>query len=265
VPGPIALLGSGEFTAAMLDVDRDLLAATGRRRPRVAIVPTASWPDGEATFRTWIAQGCAHFGDLGAEVEPVELRGRDDADDPAWAQAIGEADLVYLSGGKPRHLLEAVVGTPVGKALADLHERGGVIAGCSAGAMVLAAQQLRLAGRRPIRLPLGWSRALGIVAGAAVLPHYDAIPEALVAALVLAVPRSPVVLGIDEETAVVGVGGTWQVRGRGRVTVWHGRRRTRHRDGETFRIHAAAPDGDRVEDDLGATDGDLHRDDPGNR
>jgi cyanophycinase len=242
VPGPIALLGSGEFTAAMLDVDRDLLAATGRRRPRVAIVPTASWPDGEATFRTWIAQGCAHFGDLGAEVEPVELRSRDDADDPAWTQAIGEADLVYLSGGKPRHLVEALVGTPVGEALTEVHRRGGVIAGCSAGAMALAAQHLRLAGRRRVRVPIGWRRALGIVEGTAVLPHYDSLPESLVAALVLALPRSPVVLGIDEETAVVGVDGTWQVRGRGRVTVWRGRHRARHRDGDTFRLPIAPAD-----------------------
>lgn len=243
MPGPIALLGSGEFTAAMLDLDRDLLAATGRPRPRVAIVPTASWPDGEATFRSWIEQGAAHFGALGAEVEPVELRSREDADDPAWAQAVGEADLVYLSGGKPAHLLEALRGTPVGTALGDLHDRGGVIAGCSAGAMVLAAHQPRVGGRPWIRFPVGWNAALGLVAGTAVLPHYDAFPEALLAAVALAAPRGTLVLGIDEETAAVVVGDAWQVRGRGRVTVWQGRHRARYRDGDLFRLPARpAPD-----------------------
>ncbi len=236
MPGPIALLGSGEFTAAMLDVDRDLLAATGRSRPRVAIVPTASWPDGEATFRTWIAQGCAHFGDLGAEVEPVEMRGPEDAADPAWVQAIGEADLVYLSGGKPGHLLATLRGTPAGAAIAGVHARGGILAGCSAGAMVLAGTQLRVGARRFVRLPAGWAEALALVPGTAVLPHYDAFPEALLAAVILAVPRGTVVLGIDEETAAVGAGSTWQVRGRGRVTVWQGRHRVRYRDGDTFRI-----------------------------
>jgi cyanophycinase-like exopeptidase len=44
------------------------------------------------------------------------------------------------------------------------------------------------------------------------------------------------VLGIDEETAVVGRDGSWQVYGRSRVTVWHGRRRDRYRAGEVFRI-----------------------------
>ncbi len=239
--GLVALLGSGEFTAAMLDVDRDLLAATGRSRPRVAIVPTASWPDGAARFREWIERGTAHFEALGAEVEPVELRGRVDADDPAWAQAIGEADLVYLSGGKPGHLLAALTGTEAGAALLGVHARGGVIAGCSAGAMVLAACQPRIVSRRFLRIPAGWQSGLGLVGGTVILPHYDALPEVVAVLLVLAAPRRTAVLGLDEETAVVGRDGSWQVRGRGRVTIWHGRHRTRLRDGDVFRLATAAP------------------------
>jgi cyanophycinase len=252
VPGLIALIGSGEFTAAMLDVDRALLAATGRTRPRVAIVPTASWPDGEAAFRGWIERGCAHFGDLGAEVEPVELRGREDADDPAWEQAIGEADLVYLSGGKPGHLLEALRDTAAGVALGRVHARGGVVAGCSAGAMVLAGHQPRVRGRRFIRLPIGWTAALGLVPDVAVLPHYDAVPEALFAAVALAAPKGAAMLGIDEETAAIGIDGAWQVRGRGRVTVWSGRHRARYRDGEAFRLPGPAGDRDAGDEPEGA-------------
>lgn len=236
MPGVIVLVGSGEFTAAMSDIDRDLLAATGRLRPRVAIVPTASWPDGEATFRRWIEQGTAHFAALGAEVEAVEIRVRDDAFDAAHAQAIGEADLVYLSGGKPEHLLNALAGTPSGDALLAVHARAGVIAGCSAGAMVLAAHVPRVRGRWRVRAPFGWRPALGFVERTSVLPHYDALPEPLSAVVVLLAPRGEVVLGIDEETAVVGRDGVWQVRGRGRATVWRGRHRARHRAGETFRL-----------------------------
>jgi cyanophycinase len=234
--GPIVLVGSGEFTPAMAEVDSHLLAATGRRHPRVAVVPAASWPDGEATFRRWLDEGGAHFTALGAEVEGVELRTREDAFDEACAQAIGEADLVYLSGGKPDHLLDVLEGTPAGAAVRAVHERGGTVAGCSAGAMVLAARQPRLGGRRFFRFPVGWRDALGLVAGSAVLPHYDAFPEVLAAAVVLAAPRGTVILGIDEGTAAVGREGTWQVWGQGRVTVWRGRDRTRHRAGESFRL-----------------------------
>lgn len=236
MPGPIVLVGSGEFTPAMDEIDRDLLAATGRTRPRVAIVPTASWPDGEETFQRWLEQGRTHFSALDAEVEGVELRTREDASDAACAQAIGEADLVYLSGGKPDHLLTALEGTPAGAALHAVHGRGGILVGCSAGAMVLAARQPRVGGRRFFRFPTGWRDALGFVELAAVLPHYDAFPEVLAAAVVLAAPRGTVVLGIDEETAAIGRDGAWQVRGSGRVTVWRGSDRTRHRAGESFRL-----------------------------
>ncbi|MFH1474233.1 MAG: Type 1 glutamine amidotransferase-like domain-containing protein [Chloroflexota bacterium] len=234
--GPIALVGSGEFTAAMEEIDRDLLAAASRSRPRVAILPTASWPDGDSAFRGWIERGRAHFSALGAEVEGVEIRTREDAFDGACAQAIGEADLVYLSGGKPGYLLDVLAATPAEAALRAVHERGGTLAGCSAGAMVLAARQPRIVGRRFIRLPTGWRHALGLVEGAAVLPHYDAFPEPIAAAAALVSPRGMAVLGVDEETVAIGRNGTWHVQGRGRVTVWRGRARTRYRAGESFRL-----------------------------
>ena len=239
MPGPIVLVGSGEFTPAMEAIDRDLLVATGRTRPRVAIVPTASWPDGDETFRRWIDEGTRHFLALGAEVEGVEMRTLEDALDGSCAQAIGEADLVYLSGGKPDHLLDTLAGTPAGAAIQAVHDRGGIVAGCSAGAMVLAARQPRIGRRRFLRLPLGWRDALGLVPASAVLPHYDAFPEVLAAALVLLAPRGTCVVGVDEETAAVGRDGAWQVWGRGRVTVWHGRARTRYREGEGFRLDVA--------------------------
>ena len=238
--GTIALVGSGEFTPAMEDVDRVLLLATGRNRPRVVVLPTASWPDGEEAFRRWAALGAAHFAALGAEVEPVLVRGPEDANDPASAAAIGEADLVYLSGGKPGHLLDALRHGAVGAAIRAAHARGAVVAGCSAGAMVLAGHQLRSAGRGFVRFPIGWRDALGMVPGTIVIPHYDAFPEPLSAAMALVAPAGTLVLGIDEETALVGRYAAWQVHGPGRVTVWRGRHRERHQAGDTLRLSGEA-------------------------
>ena len=233
MPGPVALVGAGEFLPAMAGFDAGLLEATGRSRPRVAILPTASYPDGEEVFTRWASMGVTHFGALGAEVEPVLVRDRAGADDPAAAQAIGEADVIYLSGGKPGYLMSVLAGSAVGGAIAAANERGAVVAGCSAGAMVLAGQLFDFRFRL-VPWPLRWRSGLGFVAGASVVPHYDAWPEPLSALIVLQAPRGSVVLGIDEETAVVGRDGSWQVHGRSRVTVWHGRRRERYRAGDTF-------------------------------
>lgn len=235
MPGPVALVGAGEFLPAMLEFDAELLAATGRSRPRVAILPTASYPDGEEVFTGWAAQGVAHFGALGAEVEPVLVRDREGAADPAAAQAIGEADLIYLSGGKPTYLMDVVGGSAVGWALAAAHERGAVLAGCSAGAMVLAGHAFDFRVKL-VPWPLRWRSGLGFVPGASVVPHYDAWPEALCALIALQAPRGSAVLGIDEQTAIVGRDGAWQVHGASRVTVWRGRHRERYRAGDTFRL-----------------------------
>jgi cyanophycinase len=232
--GPVALVGADEFLPAMAALDGELLAATGRRRPRVAIVPTASAPDGEETFRRWAAMGIEHFRGLGAETEAVLVRDRSEADDPANAQAVAEADLVYFSGGDPGHLLRALAGSATWSAALDVHHRGGVLAGCSAGAMAMCATQARF--RRPPHLPMRYESALGVVPGTAVFPHYDRMPEAIAALLMIPAPRGTVILGIDEGTAAVGRDGAWQVRGRGRVTVWRGRHRERLRDGDVFRI-----------------------------
>jgi cyanophycinase len=235
MPGPVALVGAGEFLPAMAAFDGGLLAATGIARPRVAVVPTASYPDGEAVFQRWAEMGVAHFQGLGAEVEPVLVRDRTAADDAAAAQAVGEADLVYLSGGKPSYLLEALDGTAVGRALAAAHERGAALVGCSAGAMALAGHSFDFR-IRLMPFPLRWGSGLGFAPGLSVVPHYDAWPEPFSALIAFQAPRGSVVLGIDEDTAVVGQDGAWQVHGAARVTVWRGRRRERVRAGEAFRI-----------------------------
>jgi cyanophycinase len=234
----VALVGAGEFLPSMDEIDSELLASLGPARPRVAIVPTAAYPDGEGVFSRWAAMGVDHFGGLGAEVEAVLIRDRSSADDPTYAQAIGEADLIYFSGGKPRHLLEALAGSAAEAALLAAHARGAAVAGCSAGAMVLAGRQADMR-RNVLPWPLRWLSGLGIVPGVAVFPHYDGMPEALAAAMALQAPRGIAIVGIDEATAVVGRDGSWQVRGPGRVTLWHGRRRDRYRAGERVPL---APD-----------------------
>ena len=224
----------------MSEFDRGLLEATGQSRPRVVILPTASAPDGEATFQGWAELGIRHFTALGAEVEPVLVRNVAEGHDSAALQAVGEADLVYLSGGHPRHLLTVLQDSPLGAALRMAHARGAVIAGCSAGAMAIVGRTVDFRylpkPHIPLPFPVRWRAGLALVEGLAVLPHYDAFPEPFSAFIALQAPRGGVLLGIDEDTAVVGRNGAWQVHGRGRVTVWRGRRRERFRRGDAFRL-----------------------------
>ena len=57
-PGPIALVGSGEFLPQMEEVDRYLLAG---RPPRAAFLPTAAGQEGPASVSRWLALGREHY------------------------------------------------------------------------------------------------------------------------------------------------------------------------------------------------------------
>ena len=89
-------------------LDDELLA--GRRR-RAVFLPTAAAQEGEERLQYWVDLGVGHFTRLGAEVEPVLVLGRADADDPGMAEKVAGAGLVYLSGGDPRFLAETLRGS----------------------------------------------------------------------------------------------------------------------------------------------------------
>jgi cyanophycinase len=103
--GPLALVGSGEYTDAMLDVDRDLLEG---RPPRYVQIPTAAAPEGPARLAYWVDLGRRHAESLGVEAVSLVVRDRAEADDPAVADPIAGAGLIYLSGGRPTFLADTL-------------------------------------------------------------------------------------------------------------------------------------------------------------
>src|SRR5688572_24787280 len=103
----LGLVGSGEFTAAMEDIDRDLLQSIGSD-PHVMILPTAA--AGEDPH-DWARRGVDHFRRLGARAEGLMVLNWAHADDPEVADQLARADLVYMSGGKPARLLSALEGS----------------------------------------------------------------------------------------------------------------------------------------------------------
>ncbi len=219
--GPLVLCGSGEFTPAMLDVDRGILADIGSRTVRVAIVPTAAGL--EDTPKSWIEMGTAHFADLGAEATGVMVLNRVDAEDPRHSAAIANADLIYFSGGKPGHLVETLSGTPFWSAVLARHRAGAVLAGSSAGAMMLGSRTFHFPdGLDETGLPrrVAVRDALGLLPGIFVAPHFDAVPVELWRTWAHIWPEGHRMLGIDEDTAIVERAGEWSVVGKGRATVF---------------------------------------------
>ena len=126
-PGPIALVGSGEYLPVMLDVERHLLDG---RPGRYVQIPTAAAPEGDEVLARWTRLGAEQAARLGVEAVPVLVRDRSDADDPALVEAVGGAGLIYLSGGNPAHLAQSMRGSAVWDAIVAQWRAGAALAGC---------------------------------------------------------------------------------------------------------------------------------------
>jgi cyanophycinase-like exopeptidase len=224
LPGTVALIGAGEYLPPIATVDKVLLERVGDTS-RVVVLPTAAAPDGPGVPERWAQMGVEHFSQLGAIVEPVMLLRRADADNSKIVAQIAAANFVYLSGGKPRYLLETLQGTAAWDAIVNVLAAGGVVAGCSAGAMVL--------GSEIFDFPQVWRTipALSLVPGIAVIPHFDEIPALMMNSMSPS-KRRVTVVGIDGSTALVRSNAHWMVLGRGGVTVFTGKQKRRYLAGE---------------------------------
>ena len=240
--GTLALVGAGEFLDSMRQVDAALLERAGGKR--VAILPTASAPDGPDVPQRWAEMGVGHFESIGAQAEAVMALDRDGCHDASKSNAVRRSNLVYFSGGKPDYLLATLDGTPLWAAVLGVLEKGGVVAGCSAGAMILG-------GWIPARPEAGtlsiWREAFGLVHQTLILPHFDEIPAWITRPLGWIRPRRSTLVGVDGGTALIGrsagpdgVDPAWQVHGRGRVVVRGGGRSATYYEGERVALVRSA-------------------------
>jgi cyanophycinase len=205
----------------MTSVDRQLLGLL-ETRPRVVCLPTAAGREGDEKIDDWMHRGVEHFRSLGADAEPVRVWDRASANDPALAERIASADVVYLSGGKPSYLHATLDASLAWQAIAGVVQRGGLLAGCSAGAMV---QGERFAGvPRP-------HHGFGLWPGVHIVPHFDEIPSVIVSTIRRMVGKDLTLVGVNANTALVNIDGNCRVIG-DRVTVWTATNRTDYGPGD---------------------------------
>jgi cyanophycinase len=216
-----ALVGSGEYLPPIEQLDRELIS----RLPgpaRVACLPTAAGTEGPERIAYWSDLGVGHFTRLGAAAEAVPVIDRASANDPMLAAAIAGANFIYLSGGKPDYLYRTLADSLAWEAIQAVLARGGLLAGCSAGAMIL--------GEKFFGFP-GWKHGFNFLPGATILPHFDEIPQAMITSMRALTGRSITLLGIEGNSALVGSGKQLEVLGSGGVTVWNGSGKTRYTRG----------------------------------
>ncbi|HEV8631925.1 MAG TPA: Type 1 glutamine amidotransferase-like domain-containing protein [Thermoanaerobaculia bacterium] len=158
--GWLALLGGGEFSfGETLDADRAWIDRTPAGP--ISFLPAASGSvDYPQHFGAYLRETFAR------ELETLPVyRGRD-ARREKNAQRVAEVAAIYLGGGVPDHLLEAIAGTPVATALEQRLAGGGTVAAIAAAAQCLGTYARSIFGGEVIA-GLGW------LAGGVLEPNFD--------------------------------------------------------------------------------------------
>jgi dipeptidase E len=119
------------YAAANDPIDRAALRLTGKRNPRFVFIPSANHvPEFEYEYvkDTYGVLGVTNIAQLNLD-RPYSLS---DAE-----KIIKSADIIYLSGGNTFYFLKSIRRNHFDKLLLKFVQKGGVLAGLSAGAIIM--------------------------------------------------------------------------------------------------------------------------------
>ncbi|MGA9159412.1 MAG: Type 1 glutamine amidotransferase-like domain-containing protein [Actinomycetota bacterium] len=238
----LAFLGSGEFDPWSEPVERWLLARSRTPSGPVLVCPTAAAHEGEESYSGWANKGLEHYAGLGIAAEVLPLKTRDDAQDEKVVAKLDDASAIFFSGGNPARLARVMVDTPFWSALQIAVRAGLPYAGCSAGVACLTEVTYDSDSQDFDSI---WAPGIGYVRDALFGPHWDIVDTWIPGAtefIAGSVKTGQTFIGLDEDTAMVGDGRTWEVIGGAKVHVLAGGEWTRYADGETFELRLPLAD-----------------------
>jgi len=204
---PIALVGGNEFRRECDAMDRALIERLGGPGAQIAILPTAATNE-----NPYVAgeNGARHFRRLGIRADKLMIVDEDSANDAGLFGLLEDYAGLYFTSGDPIYLRDTLLGSKTWEAVRAVEARGGLIAGSSAGAMMLGERLWQFD---------GWTEGLGLAPGLAVLPHHATLAARWNApAMAAALPAGVTLVGIDEATALLLPEA--RVLGIGQVTVY---------------------------------------------
>ena len=232
--GTIALVGSGELLPVMFDIEKELL----ENKPPVYVqLSTAAGLEGQKSLDHWNTLAIEQANRLNVESRWLPVFDKESANDPDLAKQIVGAGLIYLSGGDPTYLAETLRNSIVWKTIVEQWESGASLAGCSAGAMALTNWVPTM------RLKIGKNNkdvaGLGMLPNLRVIPHFDRmlgwIPD-IITRYLINTPKGVTLVGIDENTALVGSENEWIVKGKQSVLVLTNEGRTEFKSGQVLKL-----------------------------
>ena len=230
MPGYLLLEGGAEFGGQMSEPDLKAIELAGGLSAQISIIPTAAAPDNN--HQRAGRNGVSWFKSLGAtNVESLPLIDKASANDPSIVNTISQSQMIYMLGGFTGYLGETLKDSASWQAMLQAYSNGAVIAGSSAGAMVMC-QYYFDPGKRRVQ------EGLGLLLKTCVIPHHNTFGKGWAQQLTSLLPGT-VLLGIDERTGLLSDGEDgrkmrWRVYGQGAVTLYRDGKPDVHHSEERF-------------------------------
>jgi|SRR6266540_5170686 len=227
--GYFLLEGGAEFGGGMREPDLKAMELAGGLDAPIRIIPTAAAPDNN--HQRAGNNGVRWFQRLGAkDVISIPLIDKASASDENIAQSLRDAKLIYMLGGFTHYLGQTLKDSLAWKAALDAHNGAAVIAGSSAGAMVMCEFYYDPSAGHV-------HEGLNLIPNSLVLPHHDTFGKSWAPKLTKQIP-DVTLIGIDEGTGMLndGKNGAWNVYGRDSVTLYRNNRVENHPTGIGFSL-----------------------------
>ena len=212
--GRLVIIGGGEHIVEPL---KRFVELAGGSEATIALIPTAAEGDGQAYYwediRDLEQAGARH-------IKVVHTRDRKVADSEAFASQLRDAAGVFFIGGRQWRIADAYLHTRTQTELQGVLDRGGVLAGTSAGATILGSFMVRGDTNGSEIMVGDHIESMGFLKNVAVDQHlltrnrqFDLIP-------VIEAHPNLLGIGIDENTAIVVRRDRFEVMGAGYVAVY---------------------------------------------
>jgi cyanophycinase len=167
-----------------------------------------------------------------AHVTVLHTRDPKLADSAEFTKPLREASGVWIEGGRQWRLADAYLGTAVEREIKALLARGGVVGGSSAGATIQGSYLVRGAPAAPgnpdgdntIMMAPGHENGFALLPNSAIDQHVIARHRESDLVPVIATHPKLLGIGIDQETAIVVHGDTFEVIGDSKVIIHDGKK-----------------------------------------
>jgi len=219
--GKLVIIGGAEDKEDRCEILREVVSLAGGEKSKIVVMTTATEKAEEVgeMYETI-------FKRLGAkEVRIVNINSRQKEEIENAKGLLRNCDCVFFTGGDQLRITSILGGSGVDDMLRDMHEKGVLIVGTSAGASVMS-QTMIVEGNdddSPRKCTIKMAPGLGLLKNVIIDQHFA--QRGRIGRLLAAIAQNPsnLGIGIDEDTAIVVEENRFKVIGNNAVTVVDGR------------------------------------------